>query len=675
PDASSTADITVNVAANVASDAAGNNNTAATQSMQPVDTAVPTVAITDDTTGTATGDVTYTCTFSEDVTGFTADDISVSGGTKGTFTAVSGSVYTLVVTPDASSTANITVNVAANVASDAAGNNNTAATQSTQPVDTAIPSVAISDDTPGTATGDVTYTFTFSEDVTGFTADDITVSGGTKGTFTAVSGSVYTLVVTPDASSTADITVNVAANVASDAAGNNNTAATQSTQPVDTAIPSVAISDDTPGTATGDVTYTFTFSEDVTGFTADDITVSGGTKGTFTAVSGSVYTLVVTPDASSTADITVNVAANVASDAAGNNNTAATQSTQPVDTAIPSVVISDDTTGTATGDVTYTFTFSESVTGFTADDISVSGGTKGTFTAVSGSVYTLVVTPDASSTANITVNVAANMASDAAGNNNTAATQSTQAVDTVVPSVTITSDKTSLKTDETATITIELSEASSDFNIGGISVTGGELSNFVSTSATHYSALFTPTADSETNATLDINADSFTDAAGNGNTAATQLVLTVDTQAPSGHSVVIDQALINRGNEAALSFTLSGLESAGSFTYQISDGTNSVSGASPVAVDAVSEQVTGLDVSSLDEGTLTLSVVVSDEAGNAAASISATVVKKYNVAPQLSGSPATTVNEDVAYSFTPTLTDPDQGDTHTYSIENKPDWA
>ncbi|WP_139310403.1 cadherin-like domain-containing protein, partial [Photobacterium proteolyticum] len=27
------------------------------------------------------------------------------------------------------------------------------------------------------------------------------------------------------------------------------------------------------------------------------------------------------------------------------------------------------------------------------------------------------------------------------------------------------------------------------------------------------------------------------------------------------------------------------------------------------------------------------------------------------------------------YSFTPTLTDPDQGDTHTYSIENKPDWA
>ncbi|WP_205298616.1 Ig-like domain-containing protein [Photobacterium alginatilyticum] len=264
---------------------------------------------------------------------------------------------------------------------------------------------------------------------------------------------------------------------------------------------------------------------------------------------------------------------------------------------------------------------------------------------------------------------------DSAGNAATAVTD-TATLDKTRPTVTtFSASDTQLKVGETATISIVLSEASSDFNIGDISVTGGELSNFVSTSATQYSVLFTPTADSEATATLDINADSFTDAAGNGNTAATQLSLTVDTQAPSGHSVVIDQALINRDNEAALSFTVSGLESAGSFTYQISDGTNSVSGASPVAVDAVSEQVTGFDVSSLAEGTLTLSVVVSDEAGNAAASISATVVKKYNVAPQLSGTPATTVNEDAAYSFTPTLTDPDQGDTHTYSIENKPDWA
>src|SRR2546430_10037564 len=63
--------------------------------------------------------------------------------------------------------------------------------------------------------------------------------------------------------------------------------------------PTVTITDDEPATtaniAGGDVVYTFTFSEAVTGFDATDITVGGGTKGTFTAVSSTVYTLAVRP--------------------------------------------------------------------------------------------------------------------------------------------------------------------------------------------------------------------------------------------------------------------------------------------------------------------------------------------------------------------------------------------
>jgi len=122
----------------------------------------------------------------------------------------------------------------------------------------------------------------------------------------------------------------------SDAAGNDGPVATQA-YVLDTTAPSVAITDDTPGTATSDVTYTFTFSESVTGFTVDDVDVTGGSKGTFNG-SGSSYTLVVTPDASSTTDITVDVGIGVATDTAGNNNTAATQSVQAVDTTGPTVV-------------------------------------------------------------------------------------------------------------------------------------------------------------------------------------------------------------------------------------------------------------------------------------------------------------------------------------------------
>ena len=45
-----------------------------------------------------------------------------------------------------------------------------------------------------------------------------------------------------------------------------------------------------------------------------------------------------------------------------------------------------------------------------------------------------------------------------------------------------------------------------------------------------------------------------------------------------------------------------------------------------------------------------------------------------NTAPTITGAPGTTVNEDVAYSFTPTGSDVD-GDALTYSITGKPEWA
>jgi hypothetical protein len=184
----------------------------------------------------------------------------------------------------------------------------------------------------------VTYTFTFNEAVNGFTAGDVVVTGGTAaGSFaTGVDGdSVYTLMVTPDANSTASLTVDVPAGVVTDTAGNGNTAGAQSVQALNTLLPFVGITDDTPGTASGDVTYTFTFSEAVNGFTASDVVVTGGTAAVSfaTGVDGdSVYTLVVTPDANSTANLTVDVPAGVVTDLLGNGNTQATQSVQPVDT-------------------------------------------------------------------------------------------------------------------------------------------------------------------------------------------------------------------------------------------------------------------------------------------------------------------------------------------------------
>jgi len=94
--------------------------------------------------------------------------------------------------------------------------------------------------------------------------------------------------------------------------------------PSDTTAPTCTITSAASGTTAGAFTATFTFSEDVTGFALGDITVSANAgAGTFNAVSGSVYTAVITPTATGT--VTVDVAAGVSTDAAGNANTAAVQ--------------------------------------------------------------------------------------------------------------------------------------------------------------------------------------------------------------------------------------------------------------------------------------------------------------------------------------------------------------
>jgi hypothetical protein len=97
--------------------------------------------------------------------------------------------------------------------------------------------------------------------------------------------------------------------------------------------PTVVITDSEPGaTATGDVTFNFTFSEDVgTSFTAASVTVTGGTKGAFTRTSATFYTLVVSPTPATAGTINVSVAAGAFTDLAGNGNTAVASASQAYD--------------------------------------------------------------------------------------------------------------------------------------------------------------------------------------------------------------------------------------------------------------------------------------------------------------------------------------------------------
>ena len=99
---------------------------------------------------------------------------------------------------------------------------------------------------------------------------------------------------------------------------------------VDTTPPTVTITDNVDAeTATGDVTFTFAFSENVgTSFTKDDVVLTGGTKGAFTRVDAKHATLVAKPPADTTGTLEVSVAAGAFTDLAGNANTSAATAQQ-----------------------------------------------------------------------------------------------------------------------------------------------------------------------------------------------------------------------------------------------------------------------------------------------------------------------------------------------------------
>ncbi|KOF01409.1 hypothetical protein OB69_17705, partial [Roseivirga seohaensis subsp. aquiponti] len=99
--------------------------------------------------------------------------------------------------------------------------------------------VAISSTAANPINGAFTATFTFSEAVTGFAVGDITLGNATASNFTATSTSVYTALITPATDGT--VTIDVAANIAQDAAANGNTAATQFSLTADLTSPTVAI--------------------------------------------------------------------------------------------------------------------------------------------------------------------------------------------------------------------------------------------------------------------------------------------------------------------------------------------------------------------------------------------------------------------------------------------------
>ncbi len=506
-DPAATGTVTVDVAANVAVDAAGNGNTAATRFSVEADLDSPTVTISGPTT-VQTGSFSMTIAFSEPVTGFEQEDVTVGNGRIWAW-AYSASNALFYVAPAGSGT--VTVDVAANVATDGDGNGNLAAAQFSVEADVEEPGVTISGPTE-VQTGAFTVDIDFTESVTGFEQADVTVGNG-RVTGWAETGGTTLAIITPDASGT--VTVDVAARVAVNGNGYGNSAATQFSVEADLDPPTVAIEGPT-GNQAGPFDVTIVFSEVVTGFEQADVTVGNGAVTAFSG-SGASYTAKIKPTASGT--VTVDVAAEVAKDQVDRDNTAASQYSVEAEFVDATVTISGPST-TQAGPFEVTITFSKAVTGFEQMEVTVGNGAVTAFSG-SGTSYTATITPAATGT--VTVDVAAGAAQDNVDRGNVAAGRYSVQADLVSPTVIISGP--SAKQKGSFDVTITFSEAVTGFEQGEVTMGNGTVTA-LSGSGASYTATIRPAA--RGTVTVDVAAGVAVDSGNDGNTAASRYSVEAD---------------------------------------------------------------------------------------------------------------------------------------------------
>ncbi len=273
-----------------------------------IDTVAPTVTLTVVDDKLTSGETTaILIKFSERVDENTIDfgDLDASGA-NGTldplsFSQVTPSLWTVTFTPTAAIEDYTNVISFTGAYTDKAGNDGLPGTSGNFIIDSIAPTVAVTLNDYAIKIGDaVTVTFDFSEEVTGFGLLDINLAdaNGKVSGLTQDLGdpTIYTATFTPFTVEDLTNTISVDNLSYKDLAGNDGAGATSPNYEIDTIAPTVIVTIDDDFLTIGETaTLTYTFSEDVTGFDASDITAETGTLSTFTVVNAFTYTALFTP--------------------------------------------------------------------------------------------------------------------------------------------------------------------------------------------------------------------------------------------------------------------------------------------------------------------------------------------------------------------------------------------
>ena len=531
------------------------------------DTKVPTVSFTEPT-GTQVDTFDVSITFSKDVTGFVfTDDITVttnhdsgSGDAKVISLSGSGASYTAEVKLPTTASGTLTLSVDANAVTDGTRTGPIDISQSDEVAfDTRVPTVSFTEPTGTQVADSFTVPITFSKDVTGFATSDITVTttraSGSGDATIALSGSGadYTATVTSPTTAKGTITLEVAKNAVTDGTRTGPASkATSSAINFDTTVATVSFNEPAGTQTANTFTVPITFSKSVTGFVKNDITLtsSTGTASFTLSGSGASYTATVTSPTAAKGTITLEVAKDAVTD--GTRTGPASKATSDAinfDTTVATVSFNEPTDIQAGTTFTVPITFSKSVTGFTASDItptttftSGSGTTSVSLTG-SGKDYTasinIVVGPGPSVgfiKGSVTLEIAKNAVTD--GTRTAPASKAiSNAInfDTTPPTVSF-NEPTGTQTASTFTVPITFSKSVTGFAKSDITVTttrtsgSGNATIALSGSGASYTVTVTSPTTAKGTVTLEIAKNAVTDGTRTGPASkATSSAINFDT--------------------------------------------------------------------------------------------------------------------------------------------------
>ena len=348
----------------------------------------PTITLSESDTGNSQ-EVTATVRWNiaPDRDDFIGADIVLSAGTKGAFSGDELEFFQVFTTP-ASGGGTLTVSIPENSIYE--GNPAASASLTYTPIP--VPTITFSQPNPISGR-ELNAVIRVSRDITNLLESDFDVTGGTRGNLIRVNARLWELRVTPDYRTDGTLQVDLAENVVPE----GNLAATAS---IGYLRPRFTIGFDVVRLFLGATTDArIQCNVPTTFFHTEDVTVTGGTKGSFTATDDSNYSVGITSPATGSGEIVVSIPEN-----------AIPEGNPPVEARITyadviRTTLSFDTTVAIHSTVFHALIgFSAPVSSVPVARIGVTGATKGAISG-SGQSWRLAITPPASGSGTIRVNI------------------------------------------------------------------------------------------------------------------------------------------------------------------------------------------------------------------------------------------------------------------------------